>query len=149
MRPGGRTSPWSLFLVARIEARAFGVLTMDPEIRLTEFTEEPQRPAAMPGHPGLTLVSMGNYHFRPDLLMKVLKADGARETIHNFAQDIISALISTCQVYAYDFCHNRMAGTLPGEDPAYWRDVGTIEAYFEAHMELTGERPPVSLRNQR
>ncbi len=135
--------------VPRVEAAAYGVLTVDPEGRVMDFTEKPQSPTAMPGHPELTLVSMGNYLFRPDLLLEALEADAGRETAHDFGRDIIPALIRKSRVFAYDFRHNRIPGTLPGEDPAYWRDVGTIEAYFEAHMELLGERPPVNLRNRR
>lgn len=135
--------------VPRGESTAYGVLAVDPRGRVTAFNEKPRSPTSMPEQPRLALVSMGNYLFRSDVLLEALDADAARETSHDFAQDIIPALIPKCRVYAYDFRRNRIPGTLPGEDPAYWRDVGTIEAYFEAHMELLGERPPVNLRNRR
>lgn len=129
-------------------ARAFGVLSVDGDGRVTGFAEKPRHPQPMPGEPGLALASMGNYLFRPDLLVEALEADAARDTAHDFGRDIVPALIRGHRVYAYDFRQNRIPGTLPGEDPTYWRDVGTVEAYFEAHMELLGEKPPLNLHNR-
>jgi len=135
--------------VALSEATAFGILSVDRDGRVIGFAEKPRRPQPMPGHPDVALASMGNYLFRPDLLWEILEADASRDTAHDFGRDIVPALIGDRRVYAYDFRHNRIPGSLPGEDPAYWRDVGTLEAYFEAHMELLGERPPINLRNRR
>jgi len=131
------------------EATAFGILSVDRDGRVTGFAEKPRRPQPMPGYPELALASMGNYLFGPDALIEAVEADAAQETAHDFGRDIIPALIGERRVYAYDFRHNRIPGILPGEDPTYWRDVGTVEAYFEAHMELLGEAPPIDLRNRR
>lgn len=131
------------------EASALGVLTMDRGGRVSGFAEKPLHPAPFPGYPDLALASMGNYLFRPELLEEALDADASRDTAHDFGGDIVPSLIGTHRVYAYDFRHNRIPGILPGEDPSYWRDVGTLEAYFEAHMELLGEHPPINLRNRR
>lgn len=131
------------------EARAFGVLSVDRDGRIIGFAEKVRNPPAIPGQPDLALASMGNYLFHPELLIEALEADAARESAHDFGRDIIPSLIAGHRVYAYDFRHNRIPGVLPGGDPTYWRDVGTIEAYFDAHMELLGERPPLNLRNRR
>lgn len=134
--------------VALSEARAFGVLSVDPDGRIVGFAEKVKNPPAIPGQPDLALASMGNYLFRPDLLIEALEDDVAKDTAHDFGRDIIPSLIARHRVFAYDFRHNRIPGVLPGGDPTYWRDVGTIQAYFDAHMELLGERPPLNLRNR-
>jgi glucose-1-phosphate adenylyltransferase len=130
------------------EAKAFGVLTVDQDCRIIGFAEKVRNPPPIPGQPDLAFASMGNYLFRPDLLMEALEADASQDTAHDFGRDIIPSLIRRRRVYAYDFRHNRIPGVLPGGDPTYWRDVGSIEAYFDAHMELLGERPPLNLRNR-
>lgn len=91
---------------------------------------------------------MVDYHFRPHLLLEVLEANASRDGAHDFGRDVIPFLIADHRVYAYDFRHNRIPGILPGGDPTYWRDVGTLEAYFDAHMELLGGKPPLNLRNR-
>jgi glucose-1-phosphate adenylyltransferase len=131
------------------EATAFGIVAVNEDGRVIGFAEKPRHPQPIPGEPTLALASMGNYLFRPDLLVEALETDAPRETAHDFGRDILPSLIGSHRVYAYDFRQNRIPGVLPGGDPTYWRDVGTIEAYFEAHMELLGERPSLNLRNRR
>ncbi len=129
------------------EAGDFGVLTVNQDGRIVGFAEKVRNPRAIPGQPDLALASMGNYLFHPDVLMEALEGAISRGAAHDFARDIIPALMADHRVYAYDFRQNRIPGVVAGGDPAYWRDVGTIEAYFDAHMEILGERPPLNLRN--
>ncbi len=130
------------------EAGAFGVLTVNPDGRIVGFAEKVRNPLPIPSQPDLALASMGNYLFRPAVLMEALETNASRNAAHDFARDIIPALIPDHRVYAYDFRQNRIPGVVTGGDPAYWRDVGTVEAYFDAHMEILGERPPLNLRNR-
>jgi len=130
------------------EAAQFGVLSVDRHGRVTQFDEKPARPTAMPGDPGRALVSMGNYLFNRAILTDALVADARRSTEHDFGRSIIPELVPAGHVYAYDFQQNDVPGVKPYEEPAYWRDVGTIEAYWQAHMDLLGEAPRFDLDNR-
>src|SRR2546426_5493080 len=88
---------------------------------------------------------MGNYLFSRQALIAALLADARRSTDHDFGRSIIPELVPGGRVYAYDFQTNEVPGVKPYEEPAYWRDVGTIEAYWEAHMDLLGESPRLGL----
>jgi glucose-1-phosphate adenylyltransferase len=103
----------------------------------------------MPGRPGWTLVSMGNYFFRRDVLERALVDDGvATGSRHDFGRDIIPRLIAEgARVYGYDFAKNHIPGEPEGAAP-YWRDVGTIESYFIANMELRARVPALDLYNR-
>jgi glucose-1-phosphate adenylyltransferase len=91
---------------------------------------------------------MGNYIFSTDVLLKALHADGAREnSSHDFGRDILPGLIGKAPMYAYDFQTNRIPGDPPGQ-PVYWRDVGTIDAYYEANMDLRSVAPVLNLYNR-
>ncbi len=130
------------------EASAFGVLAVDRDGRVVEWAEKPARPKAMPGQRDRALVSMGNYLFDRRVLIDALVADARRSTEHDFGRSIIPELVPTGRVYAYDFQRNEVPGVKPYEEPAYWRDVGTIEAYWQAHMDLLGEAPRFDLDNR-
>src|SRR2546426_2753632 len=91
---------------------------------------------------------MGNYLFSRQALIAALLADARRSTDHDFGRSIIPELVPGGRVYAYDFQTNEVPGVKPYEEPAYWRDVGTIEAYWEAHMDLLGESPRFDLDNR-
>jgi glucose-1-phosphate adenylyltransferase len=134
--------------VPRADATAFGVLTVDGRGRVVDFVETPPRPPAMPDDPERALVSMGNYLFTRQALVDALLADARRSTDHDFGRSIIPELVPTGRVYAYDFQANEVPGVKPYEEQAYWRDVGTIEAYWEAHMDLLGESPRFDLDNR-
>jgi glucose-1-phosphate adenylyltransferase len=128
------------------EARSFGVLQVDREGRIIDFQEKVPSPKEMPDRPGWCLCSMGNYIFNRDLLIRTLKRDAALSSGHDFGKDIIPALFKTHPVYVYDFSTN----VIPGCDEkkaGYWRDVGTIEAYFEANMDLISVWPQLDLYN--
>jgi glucose-1-phosphate adenylyltransferase len=124
------------------EARSFGVMGIDNNNQILHFEEKPANPECIPGKPNKALASMGIYVFSMDLLMDVLKSDNAKETSsHDFGKDIIPQLIKQHPVYAYPF------GGINGrvEQDQYWRDVGTLDAYYEANMDLLQSVPPLNL----
>jgi glucose-1-phosphate adenylyltransferase len=130
------------------EAGQFGVLAVDRSSRVVEFAEKPARPKPMPDHPDRALVSMGNYLFNRQILVDALVDDARRSTEHDFGRSIIPELVPTGRVFAYDFQRNEVPGIKPYEEPGYWRDVGTLEAYWQAHMDLLGESPRFDLDNR-
>jgi glucose-1-phosphate adenylyltransferase len=130
------------------DASQFGVLAVDGASRVTEFTEKPEVPSPMPGDPQRALVSMGNYLFSRQPLIDALLADARRSTDHDFGRSIIPEMVPTGRVFGYDFQENEVPGVKPYEEPGYWRDVGTIPAYWDAHMDLLGESPRFDLDNR-
>jgi glucose-1-phosphate adenylyltransferase len=133
--------------VPRSEAHAFGCVDVDETGRIIGFIEKPQNPPSMPGRPDMTLVSMGNYIFKTPVLLDELKRDAdAEQTSHDFGKDILSTAHERLRVYAYDFTSDLP----PGEGEAtrgYWRDVGTIDSYFTASMDLVSISPQLNLYN--
>jgi len=121
-------------------AGAFGVMTVDENNRILRFDEKPEKPTPLHGKPDLTLASMGNYIFNTDTLLTLLEEDGGRpDSGHDFGQDIIPTILGDHKVYAYPF-----------QDPetnalAYWRDVGSLDAFWEANMELISPNPELNL----
>ncbi len=133
--------------VALEEADQFGVLAVDSGLRVNGFDEKPKHARAMPGAPGKCLASMGNYLFDPQVLRAALIEDSQnRNSHHDFGRDLIPALIERTPVYAYNFMANRIRGDSE-ENLSYWRDVGTIDAYYEANMDLRDARPHLNLYN--
>ncbi len=130
------------------EASQFGVVTVDRTGRVVDFHEKPATPSAMPSDPRRAYVSMGNYLFSRAPLIDALLVDSRRSTDHDFGRSIIPELVPTGRVFAYDFQSNDVPGIKPYEEPGYWRDVGTIPAYWEAHMDLLGEAPRLDLDNR-
>jgi glucose-1-phosphate adenylyltransferase len=132
------------------EASAFGIIDVDERGRIVGFIEKPKNPPAMPGRPGWSLVSMGNYLFRREVLERVLgngNGDGHTPR-HDFGRDIIPRMIADGnRVFVYDFAQNRIPGEPEGIAP-YWRDVGTIDSYFTANMELRARVPALDLYNR-
>jgi glucose-1-phosphate adenylyltransferase len=129
--------------VAREEATAFGVLAVDENLRITEFQEKPKNPKPMPGKPGIALASMGIYVFNAAFLYEQLirDADDPRSD-HDFGKNIVPHLIGRYRVFAHrlqDSCVNMV------EDVPYWRDVGTVDAYWEANLDLTTVSPQLNL----
>ncbi|MBK9260825.1 MAG: glucose-1-phosphate adenylyltransferase [Polyangiaceae bacterium] len=135
--------------VPRHEARAFGVIEADAQGRIIAFHEKVADPPPMPGHPNLALASMGNYIFNTNDLLGALEEDAAKEqSAHDFGRDIIPMMVGKGKrVHVYDFQTNRV----PGEDEgnAYWRDIGTIDAYWAAQMDLIAVQPAFNLYNLR
>lgn len=130
------------------EASQFGVLAVDRHARVVEFQEKPDRPTPLPGDSRRALVSMGNYLFNRSVLVDALVDDARRSTDHDFGRSIIPELVPVRPVYAYDFQLNDVPGVKPYEEPGYWRDVGTLDAYWQAHMDLLGEAPRFDLDNR-
>ena len=124
-------------------AGAFGVMTVDESGRIVEFNEKPANPAPIPGQPGLCLASMGNYLFNTDFLYEQLIKDADDpKSSHDFGKDIIPSIIEKYQVYAYPF------RDMDTGERAYWRDVGTLDAFWEANMELVNVTPELNLYDQ-
>jgi glucose-1-phosphate adenylyltransferase len=123
------------------EAHAFGVVTVDAEDRIVSFDEKPEQPKPMPGDPGHVLASMGVYVFSVPLLARLLQQDHESDSSHDFGRDILPAIVPTHRVAAYRF------GGTSGRVTAdrYWRDVGTVDAYYEANMDLLKPLPPIDL----
>ncbi|MBV1839133.1 MULTISPECIES: glucose-1-phosphate adenylyltransferase [Photobacterium] len=128
--------------VSREQASAFGVMAVDENHKIQSFTEKPDDPLPIPNKPDACLVSMGIYIFSMDALERSLRKDAANpDSSHDFGNDIIPELIDGERVYAYQF------GGEEGRvsQDAYWRDVGTIDSYYEANMDLLSPQPPMDL----
>jgi len=129
------------------EASAFGVIEVDEDQRIVGFEEKPESPKSIPGDPENALVSMGNYVFTGRSLVNVLMDDADDPTSsHDFGKDIIPQRLRDQRFYCYDFSQNR----IPGQSGpnTYWRDVGTIESYYEANMDLRDIVPEFNLYNR-
>jgi glucose-1-phosphate adenylyltransferase len=130
------------------QASSFGVLSIDRQHRVVEWAEKPRVPSGMPNDPTRALVSMGNYIFSRQALVDALLDDARRSTDHDFGRSIIPEMVPTGRVFAYDFQDNEVPGVKPYEEPGYWRDVGNIQSYWDAHMDLLGESPRFDLDNR-
>ncbi|SPP65249.1 glucose-1-phosphate adenylyltransferase [Nitrospira lenta] len=129
-------------------ATGFGIIETDHDGRVTGFEEKPKQPKPMVQDPRHAFSSMGNYIFNRELLATVLEEDASKPGSHDFGRDIIPRLISSHRVMAYNFCDNSVPGIKPYEEPGYWRDVGTLDAYWQAHMDMLGAAPVLDLRNE-
>jgi glucose-1-phosphate adenylyltransferase len=126
------------------EARAFGVMGVDGDMRVREFHEKPAQPREIPGRPGLSLASMGIYVFNAAFLYEQLERDTAEpNSSHDFGKDLIPYLVPRYRVIAHSF-HESCVGGREGS-PAYWRDVGTIDAYWEANLDLARIDPDLNM----
>ena len=124
-------------------AGAYGVLTVDETGRVIEFTEKPADPTPIPGQPGVCLASMGNYLFNTRFLYEQLIKDADEpNSMHDFGSNIIPSIIKKYRVFAHPF-RNQETG-----ERAYWRDVGTLDAFWEANMELVSVTPELNLYDQ-
>lgn len=130
------------------EAKDFGIIEVDDTGRMVGFQEKPPVPKEIPGKPGWALVSMGNYIFDPDVLRDALTRDAQQETMHDFGKNILPMLYPSSRVYVYNFLDNEVPGMQPDER-GYWKDVGTIEAYWRANMDLISIKPELNLYNTR
>ena len=123
----------------RKEASSFGILEVDEDYRIIGFEEKPKNPRTIPGNPNLSLCSMGVYLFNTDVLYSNLEADSKEDTAHDFGKNKIPGMIKSNRVYAYNF------KDLNKKEAKYWRDIGTIDAYWEANLELTSVDPVFNL----
>ncbi|HUC24087.1 MAG TPA: glucose-1-phosphate adenylyltransferase [Streptosporangiaceae bacterium] len=136
--------------VPRAEATAFGVIRVGPDGRTIEaFLEKPADPPAMPGKPDMAFASMGIYIFSTDVLVDSLRQDAADDSSrHDMGGDIVPMLVKKGAAQVYDFLDNKVPGAEP-RDAGYWRDVGTLDSYFEAQMDLCAVHPIFNLYNDK
>jgi glucose-1-phosphate adenylyltransferase len=129
------------------EAKHFGIVEIDEDFRVTGFVEKPKEGAkTIPGRPDMVLASMGNYIFDARVMIDVLQRNALRDSAHDFGKEIIPDMYPRMKVYAYDFAKNFIPGE-EGYNQGYWRDVGTVDAYFEASMDLVAVTPLFNLYN--
>lgn len=121
------------------EASAFGVLHVDENLKIVSFQEKPREPSPIPGKPGRALVNMGVYCFTTEALVRALVEDARLPTRHDFGHDILPRLLQGGTTYAYAFEDRER------QVPLYWRDIGTLDAYYEANMDLVGALPAFDL----
>jgi glucose-1-phosphate adenylyltransferase len=134
--------------VPRSEAKAFGCIDSDASGKITGFLEKPANPPHVPDDPDTTFASMGNYVFRTDVLIEALRADASDpDSMHDMGGDIIPMLVDAGAAAVYDFDDNEVPGATE-RDRGYWRDVGTLDAYYDAHMDLVSVHPVFNLYNQ-
>jgi glucose-1-phosphate adenylyltransferase len=136
--------------VPRMEATAFGVVQTAPDGHSIEaFGEKPADPPGRPGQPDEAFASMGIYVFDTDVLVQALKQDAAdRASRHSMGGDIIPMLVREHAAHVYDFLQNKVPGA-DARDLGYWREVGTLDSYFDAHMDLCAVHPLFNLYNDR
>jgi len=126
--------------VPREQATAFGVMSVDPDYRITKFSEKPPDPEGIPGREEFALGSMGIYVFKANLLYRLLEEQASRpDSSHDFGRNIIPEALGTLKVHAYPFTdtHTRVQH--------YWRDVGTVDAFYDANMELVHADPELNI----
>ena len=130
--------------VARAEAKAFGVMAVDAQRSITAFVEKPDNPPAMPGNDDMSLASMGIYVFNADYLYRLLEEDLANpDSEHDFGKNVIPRAVSQGRALAHPFrlsCVSRVKGVAP-----YWRDVGTIDAFWAANLDLASTLPELDI----
>jgi glucose-1-phosphate adenylyltransferase len=135
--------------VPRAEAKAFGCIASDESGKITEFLEKPSDPPSVPDDPEVTFASMGNYLFTTAALLEALRADAEDgDSEHDMGGDIIPRMVDAGDASVYDFAENEVPGATE-RDRGYWRDVGTIDAYYEAHTDLVSMHPIFNLYNDR
>jgi glucose-1-phosphate adenylyltransferase len=134
--------------VPRVEATEFGVIKTGPDGHaIEEFLEKPADPPGLPDSPDETFASMGNYVFSADVLVEALRKDAANPASrHDMGGDIVPMLVAEGKAGVYDFKDNDVPGALD-RDRSYWRDVGSLDSYHEAHMDLVSIQPVFNLYN--
>ena len=135
--------------VPRSEAFAFGCIDSDIGGQIVKFIEKPSDPPGTPDDPEVTFASMGNYVFTADALVDMLKRDAAdTDSDHDMGGDIIPAFVARGEAFVYDFDDNQVPGATD-RDRGYWRDVGTVDSFYEAHMDLVSATPAFNLYNRK
>ena len=129
------------------QGHEFGILDVAADGEVRNFVEKPKNPPPMPGDPTRCLASMGNYIFNTETLMREVTADAKNESsAHDFGKSILASINTRAKVYAYDFLQNVVPG-LGQRERGYWRDVGTLDSYFQANMDLIAVEPIFNLYN--
>jgi glucose-1-phosphate adenylyltransferase len=125
------------------DAKGFGVISVDETMQVMAFDEKPTEPQPIPGETDIALASMGNYVFNTDFLYEQLQRDAVnKQSSHDFGKDIIPSIIDNAQIYAYPFQDKK------GEVQPYWRDVGTLDAFWEANIDLVDVTPELNLYDE-
>jgi glucose-1-phosphate adenylyltransferase len=134
--------------VPRAEASAFGIIDSDESGRIRRFLEKPADPPGLPDSPDESYASMGNYVFTSEALIEALRTDAGDEgSVHDMGGSIIPMLTENGAAKVYDFADNDVPGA-SDRDRGYWRDVGTIDAYYDSHMDLVAVHPVFNLYNR-
>ncbi len=129
------------------QARQFGVIEPGAETKIGAFREKPEEVAGMPEDPGMVLASMGNYVFNRTALEEAIRTDAADDgSVHDVGGNLIPAMVKSGEAHYYDFTTNLVPGG--EEDPPYWRDVGTLDSYYDAHMDLVAPEPHFNMYNR-
>jgi len=129
------------------DAREFGVLGVNDGGRITQFDEKPEKPKPIPGNKNKAYASMGNYIFNADALIKILQKRFCDISNLDFGKHILPQILTEYRTFAYDFASQKLPGLKAYEEQGYWRDVGTIESYWQTNMDLLGEKPKLDLSN--
>jgi len=128
------------------DARGFGVIATGADGRIEAFQEKPANPSPMPGNPDQAFASMGNYIFSTQVLLDALE-EARRNGETDFGGHVLPRLLRTHRLFAYDFATNEIPGIKSYEQKVYWRDVGTLDAYFDAHKDVLGAEPVFDMFN--
>ena len=136
----------SAITVPITEASRFGIITVDDNDRIIGFEEKPKNPKPLPSNPNYVYASMGNYIFSFDILRKVMHEYGDAENA-DFGKTILPQIYKNYRLFAYNYSNHKLVGVKPYEEQNYWRDVGTIQSYFDAHIDLLGLHPKLDLNN--
>jgi glucose-1-phosphate adenylyltransferase len=129
------------------KASAFGIIDAEKDGRINAFIEKPENPPPMPGDPSRSYCSMGNYIFNTDVLIRGL-VQAERNKQNDFGKHVIPNLLNDgAKLYAYDFATSSIPGIKDYEERGYWRDVGTIKAFWDAHQDMLGEKPVFDINN--
>jgi glucose-1-phosphate adenylyltransferase len=130
------------------EGSSFGIIATDKAGKIRGFQEKPETPAPMPSDPDRALCSMGNYIFNTEILIEALE-EAQRKREHDFGSHVIPNLLGHGKrLFAYNFTNNRIPGVGEHEERGYWRDVGTIKAFWDAHQDMLGEEPLFEIQNE-
>jgi len=134
--------------VPRAEGSAFGVIDSDPDKRVVDFLEKPADPPGLPDSPEESYASMGNYVFTTEALLEALKQDADDEgSVHDMGASMMPMMVKQGNAFVYDFADNDVPGA-EERDRGYWRDVGTLDAYYDAQSDLVAVHPIFNLYNQ-
>lgn len=135
--------------VPKEESRHFGIIEVDPEWRVVGFEEKPEVGKTIPSKPDYVLASMGNYIFNRSTLIKELEEDAVlKDSAHDFGKTILTKIFRRYRVFAYDFEKNNIPG-MEEKERGYWRDVGTVDSFYQANMDLIAVDPIFNLYNYR
>lgn len=129
------------------EASGFGVLGVNDSNRIIQFDEKPEKPRPIPGQKNKAYASMGNYIFNADALIKILQKRFCDINNLDFGKHILPQILTEYRTFAYDFPSQKLPGLQPYEEQGYWRDVGTIESFWQTNMDLLGDKPKLDLSN--